>query len=168
MKDEFNINIDELKFLSLKQEIKQLFSNILKEKNLNASGQLDETAEVVFNYEGDDFVIYLNLQDYYKFTDQGVNGTEINHGSPFSFSGKPISTKIIEDWIIVKKIVPAPGKNGKIPSTTELAYMMSRSIPRKGIEPRHFIDEMKKRTEEQIKYKVINIIYEQLTKNIKV
>lgn len=50
--------------------------------------------------------------------------------------GKFPPLRAILDWIRVKPVIPRPDKNGRIPSTNSLAYLISRKIAVKGIKPR--------------------------------
>ena len=94
------------------------------------------------------FNISINLEEYWKY---------IEYGRKAGAKMPPI--KPIENWIIVKQIIPKPLtlKSGKtiIPSTKSLAFVIARSISRKGIKPRPYlknsIDEMKKIFIERIK-----------------
>ncbi|MBQ0112015.1 MAG: hypothetical protein KBT03_02690 [Bacteroidales bacterium] len=42
-------------------------------------------------------------------------------------------------WIKIKPIVPRPGKNGKVPSLKQLAYLISRKIVVEGIKPKNVL-----------------------------
>lgn len=94
------------------------------------------------------FTISINLEEYWKY---------IEYGRRAGAKMPPI--KAIENWINVKQIIPKPLtlKSGKtiIPSTKSLAFVIARSISRKGIKPRPYmknsIDEMKKIFIERIK-----------------
>jgi len=91
------------------------------------------------------------LMDYYgKFVDQGVSGTQFQtpKPSPFSFKNEGVSAEMqysIFQWMRTKRIrlrdVAGKFKKGKITekSYESLAYVIARSIKRKGINQTHFI-----------------------------
>jgi len=101
---------------------------------------------------------------YADFIEQGVNGTERNQNSPYSFRGNPIPVTPIYKWIKAKKIKPRnvddpnvrkrsqftsaekeSKKRGKQLTQEDLlrsmAARMAKSISRKGIEGIHYFEE---------------------------
>lgn len=60
---------------------------------------------------------------YGDFMDQGVNGTEINWGSPYSFGEKMPPIKSLSSWANAYNIN---------------TFALSKSIQKKGIKPRNF------------------------------
>ena len=46
----------------------------------------------------------------------------------------------IREWIKVKPVLPRPGRNGKLPSTEQLAYLIGRKISKVGTKPTKIID----------------------------
>lgn len=94
------------------------------------------------------FTISIDLKEYWKY---------IEYGRRAGAKRPPI--EVIEKWIDVKEIKSRPLtlKSGKtiIPNTKSLAFIIARSISRKGIKPRPYmknsIDEMKKIFIERIK-----------------
>ena len=46
----------------------------------------------------------------------------------------------IREWIKVKPVLPRPGRNGKLPSTKQLAYLIGRKISKVGTKPTKIID----------------------------
>ena len=47
------------------------------------------------------YSVSINLMDYWKYVEEGVNGTDKDQGSPFSFSTSKtmIPPNIVLDWI---------------------------------------------------------------------
>jgi hypothetical protein len=46
----------------------------------------------------------------------------------------------IKKWIQVKPVIPTVQSNGKIPTLSQLTYLISRKIARDGIEPRYYLN----------------------------
>lgn len=101
---------------------------------------------------------------YADFVEQGVNGTQRNRSSPFSFRGNPIPVTPIYKWIKAKGIRPrnvddpnvrkssqftSAAKESKRRGKTltqedllrSMAARMAKSISRKGIEGIHYFQE---------------------------
>jgi hypothetical protein len=77
--------------------------------------------------------------NYSDFVEQGVNGRNEGHGSPYSFNKPGIPIQVVLDWMAVKRI-PIRDMNGKIIKATEeerlhVARLISRSIASRGITP---------------------------------
>lgn len=72
-------------------------------------------ADESFNFE-----IWLNLEDYYYYIENGRNG------------GKFPPIDKIKEWIEAKPVLPRPDKNGKLPTTNQLAFLISRKIAKEG------------------------------------
>jgi len=126
-----------------------------KGHNRNASGV---TGQLVGEADGrqikeytDKWVVQIYMPKYYEFIDEGVKGwanTKKNTGR-FSFKkgNKPIPRKVILDWMMSRTIVykgfvgdrakkrkgiaPKPSIKDKL---NQLAYLIGRSIKKKGIE----------------------------------
>ena len=46
----------------------------------------------------------------------------------------------IREWIKVKPVLPRPGRNGKLPTNEQLAYLIGRKISKVGTKPTKIID----------------------------
>lgn len=89
-------------------------------ENHKATGKLISTAKVVVGFDGRYFEISFMLQDYWKYLENGTKP----HWPPVD---------AIENWVRAKKLVPR-AVNGKVPSTKQLAFLISRGISKKGTE----------------------------------
>lgn len=83
--------------------------------------------------------IVVSMPGYFRFIEEGVNGTQQQNGSPYSYknNGRPIPVQPLYDWIQVKNISLPYIKSlreTKDPKMT-YAYMLSHSIKKKGIKP---------------------------------
>lgn len=74
---------------------------------------------------GSVFSVYFNLEDYCQFVENGRK------------AGKMPPIDAIKRWMLVKPVVPKAGKNGKIPTPNQTAYLIARSIGEKGIPAGH-------------------------------
>lgn len=104
----------------------------------------------------------LTMNDYWKFQDQGVDGTQVSHGSKFKFKGKNLPKKAMLNFIDSRHIkidltTRTKGINKSIrtkgirqqhkalsiaKAKDTVAFLIGRSISKKGIKPLHFIDKV--------------------------
>jgi len=106
------------------------------EKNDKATpGTLWQSVKANTKVFGQSVVLEISMNDYWKFVEKGVDGTMIKHGSPFKFkaSGKAIPKSAI-DKFIANRGLPHKKKG--------LAFLIGRSIKRKGIKPTHFASDV--------------------------
>lgn len=93
---------------NITDRIANLYRDQLIADNRVATGKLKEfTAD--FEYDGNSFRIYFNLEDYFKYVEEGMPPT-------------PVSRKTIENWMRVKKILP---------QTNKAVYVVTRNIANK-------------------------------------
>lgn len=117
-------------------------------------------------YEGDKMTIFIGMEDYWKYVNYGVNGTDSSNGSKYNFKNKqPPEDEMLEfintnnkvkAWartLIAKKKLKKTQKKVKSKRikkavkqiSTEKAYkqaafLIGRGIKRKGIKPTNFYD----------------------------
>lgn len=108
----------DIKYLT--ELLAQIYKNNIVNTGHNSSGKLKDF-ETTFEFNGSTFNVYFHLQDYWKYLENGTKP----HFPPL---------KAIEDWIKVKRIVPYAYK-GKVPTTKQLAYLISRKISKVGTKP---------------------------------
>ena len=115
--------------------------------------------ENIIDYKNGDFTIQIIASgDYWRFIEYGVNGRKQNQNSPFSFKKEYINIGAVgKDWqsknkIDARKIIAEirlkRSKSLRISkkslnfdkATKQLASMFARSIARKGLKKRPFID----------------------------
>lgn len=97
----------------------ELYRNKLIDKNINASNILSDSAEVIVEVNGTTLSVSFNLEEYWKFVEYGRR------------PGKRPPITAIEEWVTLKPIIPDP-INGRIPSTKQLAFLISRKIGMEG------------------------------------
>lgn len=74
------------------------------------------------------FEVYFDLPQYFPFAENGRR------------PGKFPPPDAILKWVQFKRLVPRPGRDGKIPSTNQLVYLISRKIALKGTEGKHLFE----------------------------
>lgn len=116
-----------------------------------ASGNLVDSAKVTVDYDGRYFNIYFEIQDYWKYVE---NGTQ-PHFPPVS---------AIEEWIRVKQLVPQ-AINGRVPSTKGLAYMIARKISIEGTKGNQALNSVLDSSDAIID-KMVEFITDQMEKEI--
>ena len=109
-------------------ELKQICTDLLEryKKTIensghDASGELVNSASYKVNFNGRYVEVIFTIQDYWKYLENGTKP----HFPPI---------EAIEQWITVKHIVPT-AINGRVPSTKQLAYLISREISISGTKP---------------------------------
>lgn len=103
--------------------INQIASNFLaiykqQLQNNKTTGSLANTASYMTKFDGRYLTISLNLQDYWKYVEDGTKP----HFPPI---------EDILQWIKVKPVLPRKCK-GKLPTQKQLAYLISRKISKVG------------------------------------
>ena len=92
----------------------------LQSDGKNASGELANTASYTIQMQGSMFTVYFILKDYWKYVENGRR------------AGRFPPPEAIEKWIQVKRLVPR-SVDGKVPTTKQQAFLISREIARNGI-----------------------------------
>lgn len=118
----------------------------LTNEKVNASKTLFNSISYIVEGNGTTFVVKLKLEDYYKYVENGRK------------AGKFPPINKIEKWVEIKPVIPRPMANGKLPTTKQLAFLISRKIALEGIKPRPLLqqsidevfDEIKERLEEAL------------------
>lgn len=125
--------------------VKDLGKNLPEKKD--TTGALRGSIRFTTKVFGQVYTFELSMLDYYKYVDQGVNGTKVNHGSQYSFRDKfPkileikkwISNKNIQDFDEVKTKKGLKTLASDFKGVNRLAFLIGRKIKTKGIEPTHF------------------------------
>ena len=79
-------------------------------------------------WKGNLFEVYFELPSYFPFSEYGRR------------PGKFPPPDAILKWVQFKRLVPRPGRDGKVPSTNQLVYLISRKIATKGTEGKHLFE----------------------------
>lgn len=117
------MNIELSNIEKIANRVVELYRNELDKQGINASGTLYRNTKSRVELNGTQLIVYLNLEDYYKFVEDGRG------------PGKFPPIDAIEKWIKIKPIIPEP-INGRVPDTRQLAFLIARKISREGFEGR--------------------------------
>ena len=91
--------------------------------NVSATGNL-QNVDFEVEVSGNTYKIYLILQDYWKFVENGrLPGSFPNIGK-------------LQQWIQIKQILPRPMANGKLTKEKQLTFMIGNHIKENGIPAR--------------------------------
>jgi hypothetical protein len=141
------------------QDITNIFCQELKNKidinGTNASGDLSNSIKGIVKQNGKYIVISIQLQDYWKYVEYGTKP----HFPPLD---------AIKKWISVKPVLPRPLKNGKLPTTNQLAYLIGRKISKVGTKAKPFLQPTLTDFDlvGKVYNEVINLINKQITEEI--
>lgn len=128
---------DLIEFKNLKRVLEDYGKNLvenyqraLADYGVNASGELSKSVKYIINDDKKgEFEVNLELLEYWKYIERGRK------------AGKMPPISAIEKWIEVKPVIPRPNKDGKLPTTKQLAYLIARKIGDEGILPRPILQE---------------------------
>ena len=124
-----------------------------------ASGKLYKTIDYTITSNSDSYLVTINLEEYWVFLENGRRP-----------GAKMPPVEAIEKWIKVRKILPRPItlKSGKqrVPTVQQLAYVIARSISRKGIAPRPFMRESIEDTMKDFQSKLSAAVREDVLDNL--
>lgn len=101
--------------------LSERYKEKLTEDDRIASGRLISSVNSKVVVDNNEFVVELSLEDWWKYIEYGTKP----HFPPVS--------KILE-WVTVKRILPTPMANGKLPTEQQLAWMIAKKIERVGTE----------------------------------
>lgn len=112
------------------QGLVENYKAALGAESINASGELANSVKYIIDDKVKGrFEVKLELLEYWKYVEYGRK------------AGKMPPISAIKQWIEVKPIIPRPNKNGKLPTTNQLAYLISRKIGLEGTKGRGVLGE---------------------------
>ena len=103
-----------------KEFIEQYRLNLV-ESGRPASGQLADSLSYKVDMGTNVYAVDISLRAYWKYIESGTRP----HWPPVD---------AIREWIKVKPVIPRPMANGKLPTESQLAYLIGRKISRVGTE----------------------------------
>lgn len=101
--------------------------NLVNDDAIDTSKLLN-SIKYIFNNNNTSFEISMEMAEYWKYVESGRK------------SGKFPPISAIREWVKVKPVIPRP-YNGKLPTENQLAFLIARSIAKKGIRPRPIFDD---------------------------
>ena len=134
------------------EQIAYVYRDKMSNAGYDKNGELMNFTWVT-EYKGNLFSLYFNLPDYFQFAENGRN------------PGKFPPPDAILKWIQTKRLIPKT-KNGKIPSTKQLVYLISRKIALKGTQGKHLLQQTIDETFNTLVDQLVDLIAEQLETEI--
>ena len=117
-----------------------------------ATGDLYNSVQYRVTQREDDWTLTLLSEDYLKFVDKGVSGTQRKYNTPYSYKTKKPPISVIKQWTRVKGI------------PEEAAYPIQNKIFRFGLKPTNVINKSIREIEYRSKW--INKFEESITNEI--
>lgn len=108
------------------EQIAQVYRDKMNNAGYDPNGELMKFTWVT-EYNGNLFELYFNLPDYYIFAENGRRPGKM-----------PPVNKILK-WIEFKHLVPR-SNNGRVPTTRQLAFAISKHIALHGTEGKHLFE----------------------------
>lgn len=105
------------------KELADKYQRKLVNDDAVSSGKLLNSIRYIFNNNNTSFEISMEMAEYWKYVENGRK------------SGKFPPISAIREWVKVKRVIPRP-YNGKLPTENQLAFLIARSISKKGIRPK--------------------------------
>ena len=103
------------------KEFIELYKVNLAMSGRPASGRLSNSLNYKVSIGTNVYAVDISLLDYWKYIESGTRP----HWPPFD---------AIREWIKVKPVIPRPFANGKLPTESQLAFLIGRKISRVGTE----------------------------------
>lgn len=101
-------------------EFERLYKEKLREDDFKATGNLINSISTKVKVGSDYYIVTFKAKDYWKWVEEGRR------------AGKWPPKEPILKWIKVKKILPQPDKDGNLPTPESLAFLIQRTIGKKG------------------------------------
>lgn len=125
--------------------------NLLLSNRL-ATGELIKSVQYKLDFKDKEFIIYLELEDYYKYVENGTKP----HFPPVN---------AILNWIKAKPVLPTP-INGKLPTPNQLAYLIGRKISEVGTEGSHDLEKSSKTISEEYEELILEALEKDINEDI--
>lgn len=114
----------------------------IQERDINASRNLSQgitPSDVIIR--GSEVEVNISMDFYWKYINYGVNGTEVNHGSP-NWGSAPSQTLSFHESILAWKSDRGITLPSNFDDYDSFAWAIQNSIIRKGKKPRPFYDDV--------------------------
>lgn len=101
-----------------------------------SSGTLYRSVKSELVREGDRFELWIDFGvEYWHWLEYGTR-----QQGPYRKAGKWPPFKPIADWVRTKPVVPFKGKNGRMPTTNQLVFLIRRKIGEEGTQPLRLLE----------------------------
>ena len=108
-------------------QIADIYRNKMDQAGYDKNGEL-YNFKWTTEWKDNLFEVNFELPQYFPFAENGRR------------PGKFPPPDVILKWVQFKRLVPRPGRDGKVPSTNQLVYLISRKIATKGTEGKHLFE----------------------------
>lgn len=109
------------------QVLEEQYREGIANTNAFASGRLFDSVHHIVTVEDHTIDLSLSLEDYWKYVEEGRK------------PGKFPPLDKIEEWIRIKPVAPYPDARGRVPSNSQLAFLIGRKIAEEGTEGKHLL-----------------------------
>ena len=137
----------------LAQILIDLYRQELTINSVNSSGSLYNTIKSQVVVDDQAISGDLILNDYWKYIEYGRK------------PGRFPNIQAIKGWIKQKPVIPT-GKLGKLPTTDQLAFLISKKIATKGIQGKNLLEKAIDILEKQYNNKLEDAVTKDVTKEI--
>ena len=122
--------------------------------NMPTYYELKDKIKFVMNVNGNFYEIEFNAPSYWKYANDGRR------------PGKMPPVNVIADWVKRRNITPYALKNGKLPTTDQLAFAIAKKIGRDGTTGIHFLEKSVTEAENYFVSKISDAITEDIKENL--
>ena len=141
------------------QAFNKRVTQILDDEKITSSGKLANPAEPIITKFGNSYILSVGYEQgseaskYYDYVNKGVLGTTNEKAEPntpykFDKANKAVNISAVQEWlsynklktVAVKKYSKLGVESKAIESKKSLAFVIARSIHKKGIRSTHYFD----------------------------
>ena len=122
MNDLMDLTEVQLVLQDFAKDIQERYKDVLANNGHIASKKLMDSIKTQVVVGEQAYEVTMTLEHYWKYVEYDTKP----HFPP---------PDALLKWIEVKPVIPRPGKNGRIPTPKQLAFLIGRKIEREGIEP---------------------------------
>lgn len=135
------------------EQIAQVYRDKMNNAGYDPNGELMKFTWVT-EYKDNLFSVYFLLPEYWYYAENGRR------------PGKFPPPDAILKWIQFKRLVPRPGRDGKVPSTNQLVYLISRKIALHGTEGKYLFQQTIDETYDTLVDRLVEAITDEIEKEI--
>lgn len=132
----------------------------LVRKQKKASGGLVKSFRSEVNGTGDGYEISVIAASYFKFVDAGVNGTQRNRGSKYSYKNKKPPVQSLIDWVKVRSIATGDKE------ARSAAFAIQNYIYKNGVQGINILEEVLRKASDQYVNKIADSMITQVSVKI--
>lgn len=129
-------------------QICDVYRNKMDQAGYDKNGELYNFKEIV-EYKGNLFELSVSVPDYFTFAENGRR------------PGKMPPINNILKWVEFKHLVPR-SINGKVPTTTQLAFAISKHIAKYGTQGKHLLQQTIDATYDTLVDRLVEVIADKI------